>query len=193
VNISAQIIASKHSCNDLKMAYSILEDDQNMLSAGSEIICKDPRSEPDNCKIPRKGEESVLVINSLNSSERSHYNKAEITATVANTSSMQYGLVPEFLNHRDNKRYENIIIAQIERSQLRTPKPRTALFQERENNELMASQVKLASSLEYKHKDLNTSGSIVLRNNYLYMDHSLLMSGKALQKEFLSTQLCRPR
>jgi hypothetical protein len=83
------------------------------------------------------------VISSLNSSERSHYNKAEITATVANTSSMQYGLVPEFLNHRDNKSYENIIIAQMERSQ-----PRTTLFQERENDELMASQVKLASSLE---------------------------------------------
>jgi hypothetical protein len=56
---------------------------------------------------------------------------------------MQYGLVPEFLNHRDNKSYENIIIAQMERSQ-----PRTTLFQERENDELMASQVKLASSLE---------------------------------------------
>ena len=117
VNIGAQIIASKHSCNDPKMASSILEDDQNMLSPGSETICKDPRSEPDNCKIPRKGEESVLVINSLdNSSERSHYNEAEITATVANTSSMQFGLVPEFVKHRDNKSYENIIIAQMERS-----------------------------------------------------------------------------
>ena len=92
-------------------------------------LCKDPKIVAGNPKIPSKGEEDIVMINSLDNASESYCNGSEIAKTVANKSSLQSGFLSTFEKLEGGKNDENIITAEMRKTLKNNPKPRTALFQ----------------------------------------------------------------
>ena len=122
-------------------------------------LCKDPKIVAGNPKIPSKGEEDIVMINSLDNASESYCNGSEIAKTVANKSSLQSGFLSTFEKPEGGKNDENIITAEMRKTLKNNPKPRTALFQGGEDDEPIAPQD--------VHGDMSSDNSNIAAGNSL--------------------------
>ena len=82
-----------------------------------------------------------MIINSLGEASDCHRMELKNADIVANKSPIQIGSLSNFVEHEDNKKDGNIIVTKMKKSVEIIAKPRTALFQGREDDEPMARQV----------------------------------------------------
>ena len=124
---------------------ALLQEGENDVTVSARInapgnLCKDPKIVAGNPKIPSKGEEDIVMINSLDNASESYCNGSEIAKTVANKSSFQSRFLSTFEKLEGGKNDEDIITAETRKTLKNNPKPRTALFQGGEDDEPMAPQ-----------------------------------------------------
>jgi hypothetical protein len=96
-------------------------------------------NEPSEYGITIKGNSSV-IINSLGEASDSHCKEWKNADVVANKSPIQFGSLSNLVQHKDSKKDGNIVVTKMEKPVEIMPKPRTALFQGRDDDEPMARQ-----------------------------------------------------
>jgi hypothetical protein len=131
----------------------LLQEGENDVTIGAGIIagddlCKDFKIAASNSKVPIKAEESIMMINYLGKASDNDCKELKIVDTVVSKSHMQFGSLSNFVQHKDNKKDENLTVTKIKKPVEIMPKPRTALFQGGENDEPMAPQVNLSASID---------------------------------------------
>jgi hypothetical protein len=135
------------------------------VTVGAEIIaaedlCKDFKIAAGNSKVRSKGEESIMMINSLGKASDSDCRELKDADTVLSKSHIQFSSLSNFVQHVDSKKDGNITVTMMKPVQI-MPKPRTALFQGGEDDENMAPQIipachtPLASQFIRAREDIN--------------------------------------
>jgi hypothetical protein len=96
-------------------------------------------NEPSEYGITINGNSSV-IINSLGEASDNHCKEWKNADVVANKSPIQFGSLSNLVQHKDSKKDGNIVVTKMEKPIEIMPKPRTALFQGRDDDEPMACQ-----------------------------------------------------
>jgi hypothetical protein len=139
------------------------------------------RNEPSKHDITIKGN-SFVIINSLCESSDSHCKELKNAGTVANKSPIQFGSISNFVEHKDSKKEGNIIVTKMNKPVEIMPKPRTALFQGREDDEHIAPQIiQLGSFIFDANKTIMMKEGALA--NTATLETKLIFGGNNLHKE----------
>jgi hypothetical protein len=129
---------SVYECSNKDTTASTSEDVSNAVTKPVSVVTSN---------IPSNATKEDLITRYPCASSESHYIESNSAASVLNTLCVQLVSKSEFVKHKDKKSSENIIIARTEDSANDTSKPRTALFQGREDDEPMAPKDNILEDL----------------------------------------------